>query len=956
MAGRPRVLIEEYIPIEAIGAESLRDASAAQKPPLNRLHVWWARRPLTVSRAAILASLLPAETDPAWLLDTMGIKGDPAAKRAELQEATRKGINLGANPYGYARAFTYNPEPSRMREVAARLRDTWGTDCPVVLDPFSGGGSIPFEAMRLGFEVKANELNPVAAVILEATLEYPARFGEGLASDISSWGKEWAKRARADLERFFPVPSEEKVLAYVWAHTVRCPDCGLVIPLSPNWWLDKSKTPPVAARLVVPPDSRDAHCTFEVPVAVRRGSGFDPAEGTCRGGDAQCPRCRVTVDGAYIKSEAQSGRMGSQLYAVVVDRGAGREYRAPNEADLAAVEAAEKQYREHVQEWLRDGFLPGQLYPENVTDTRPLQYGMDHWYKLFSPRQALVLSNYVRHLKDLKGEIRSKLPRDRADAVITYLAIALDKSADYNSRMTRWHSGRAVVANTFDRHDFAFKWSYGEFDGCHQLLPWAVDQVADAYGGLARLLPAHAFAATTGGLPQPSTASRARSLLESRSDLADHLNVTRGNAADLGHLADSSVHLICADPPYYDNVMYGELSDFFYVWESVLLQDVYPDWFQEALVGKDEEAVANPARFAGQGRKGVKDLAKRDYEAKMQSCFREAYRVLHPQGAFTIMFTHKSVDAWDTLAAALIDAGFEITASWPVHTESDKSLHQAKKNAAQSTVLLVCRKREDTGGGTWFDDILGELRQTARNKAASFQEQGLRGVDLYISTFGPALQVLSQNWPVKNSDGTLLRPEQALDVARAEVTDFRFRQLLAGRHAQFDPPTEFAILAWDIFRAVAFPFDEARKLAMSVGADPDDLRNAMALVQKASENVKLLSPAERRRTRPAQVNPEATSFPSVINAVHTATLVHQEDGPRALEAFFRRTGLWRDTTFLAAVEALLQVVPQTKATEAHFRPLYDMAQSALEAQIKLPQLRLFDAEGPAESGDEEEEV
>lgn len=939
-------MIEDYIPVEAIGAESLRERGASSAlPPLYFLHVWWARRPLMASRAAVLASLLPAgERDEQWLLETTGVHGDPAATRAALQEANRKGIRLGTNPYGYARAFTYNPPPSRMVEVRTLLRKIWGTERPVVLDPFAGGGSIAFEALRLGLQVYANDLNPVAAVILKATLEYPARFGEQLAEEIEAWGQRWSQRVQKELEPFFPVPEGERVLAYVWARTIQCPDCGLVIPLSPNWWLDRTKDPRIAARLVVPQDPSLNRCTFEI-VQIRRTNDYDPSEGTWRSGDARCPRCGLTVESDYIKSEAQAGRMGSQLYAVAIDRGSGREYRTPTEIDLAAVEAAKAEYQEHWQEWLRYDLLPTQEIREGLKTREPRTYGMTHWHQLFSPRQALVLATYVRHLKALKSEIHDTLPRDRADAIITYLSLILDKCADYNSCMTLWHSGRAVLAHTFDRHDFSFKSSHGEFDGAHQLLPWALSQVVDAYRGIARLLPADRFVLAMSNTPsvrEGSTPYPTSMSLQARIDASDRLQITQGNAADLAHLPNESVHLVCADPPYHDNVMYGELSDFFYVWQRLVLKDVYPDWFQEELVAKDEETVANPARFTGNGRRSARELAKRDYEAKMQACFREIFRVLHPQGVFTLMFTHKSVEAWDALATALIQAGFEITASWPVHTESDNSLHQAKKNAVQSTIFLVCRKRQGGGRGAWFDDIQGELRRVAREKADEFQKKGLQGVDLYIATFGPALQVLSRHWPVKNSDGSLLRPEQALDVVRSEVTDYRLRQLLGGHSTRFDPATDFFILAWDAYRAVEFPFDEARKLALSVGSDVEELKGNLALLQRNQRNVRLLTPAERRRARPGRIDPNATGFANLIDAIHTATYVYQEEGPRALEAFLRRTGLWNSDPFLKAVETLLQVIPQTRATEAHFRPLFDMARSALDDRLKLPQLTVFD--------------
>ncbi|NLG68337.1 MAG: DUF1156 domain-containing protein [Firmicutes bacterium] len=417
---------------------------------------------------------------------------------------------------------------------------------------------------------------------------------------------------------------------------------------------------------------------------------------------------------------------------------------------------------------------------------------------------------------------------------------------------------------------------------------------------------------------------------------------------------DGSVHLICTDPPYYDNVMYGELSDFFYVWQRLVLDDIYPDWFRDELVPKAEEAVANPARFVREGQRRSRELARRDYEAKMQAAFREAYRVLHPRGVFTLMFTHKSVEAWDALASALIEAGFEITASWPVHTESDKSLHQAKKNAVRSTVLLVCRKREETDGeGVWFDDILAELRETARAKALEFHEQGMRGVDLMIAAFGPALQVVSRRWPVRNSDGSLLRPEQALDEVRREVTSLRLRQLLKGRDSRCDPETQFVVLAWDQYQAVEFPYDEARKLALSVGVDVESLKRDRALLQSRQDAVRLLTPAERRRIREQVLDPAAETFSSTIDAIHTAVFVHQQEGPLALDRFVRRTGVLSDPSFLLAVETLLHVIPQTKATEAHFDPLYAMAQSALQAHVNLPQRHMFEEEEGLTTDDEE---
>ncbi|MEA3404024.1 MAG: DUF1156 domain-containing protein, partial [Armatimonadota bacterium] len=223
---RPQVLIEEFMPVKELGIESKRESSTGHHPPPNRLHVWWARRPMTVSRAAILASMLPVDTDAKWFLKTLGIMGDPVSTYARLQRAKRKGERVES--YSYDRAFQYTPPLSVVEEVRERIASLWGQQDMVVLDPMAGGGSIPFEAMRYGFDTYANELNPVAAVILEATLRYPAQFGPGLAKDIRRWANELHDRVRPQLAEFYPKQPGEEIFAYVWARTVRCPNCGLI--------------------------------------------------------------------------------------------------------------------------------------------------------------------------------------------------------------------------------------------------------------------------------------------------------------------------------------------------------------------------------------------------------------------------------------------------------------------------------------------------------------------------------------------------------------------------------------------------------------------------------------------------------------------------------------------------------------------------------------------------------
>jgi len=469
--------------------------------------------------------------------------------------------------------------------------------------------------------------------------------------------------------------------------------------------------------------------------------------------------------------------------------------------------------------------------------------------------------------------------------------------------MVRWHSSREVIAGTFDRHDFSFKWSHGEFDASRNLLPWALEQVLNAYEGIVNLV-----APARGDL---------FNFFSSKPPL-ERLTITQGSAASLTSYDSSSVHLICVDPPYYDNVMYSESSDFFYVWMKRSIGHLYPDLFTDELTNKDDEAVANVARFASLNNRKKRELAEKDYERKMTACFQEMHRVLRPDGVLTVMFTHKRTEAWNTLARALIDAGFSIQASWPVHTESEHSLHQAKKNAAASTILLVCRKREPDREPTWWDDIRGQVREAARQKAAEFQKQGITGVDLYISTFGPVLSVLSRHWPVYTSEvdaetgrPLTLNPELALEIAREEVINLRKQGLLQGRSIEFDPVTDWYIMAWDAFKAREFPFDEARKLAIALNLDVDqDLKTTKKVIKKSGNFVSLNTPKERSRRN--LVDPERVDFDCYLDALHTAMLIYSEDGGRNCERFLNDTGLRSDSTFKAALQALLSAIPRKK--------------------------------------------
>ncbi len=533
---------------------------------------------------------------------------------------------------------------------------------------------------------------------------------------------------------------------------------------------------------------------------------------------------------------------------------------------------------------------------------------------MFSPRQLLTHATFADELLQLSELIRGELEQETADAVLIELALAQGKALNWNARASSWDVSRQKMRSLFDKHNFAFKWTFAEFEGAEALYGWCIERVIAAYKDIADTFH------KTGLVVE---AAHEQAVLRS-------VTVTQGNGADLKHLSDASIAHVCMDPPYYDNVMYAELADFFYVWEKRTLGHLLPEYFTGEVTDKENEAVANPARFAAFGRK-KKELADADYEAKMTAIFAECHRVLRDDGVLTVMFTHKRAEAWDTLGTALLEAGFTIETSWPVNTESEHSLHQARLNSAASTIMLVCRKRMTKPvEQIFFEDIESDVRQASREALVRFERSGLSGVDLLLSTYGPAMSVISGHWPVYSSraseDGTmqLLRPEEALDAARSEVARLQLNRIV-GHSAQFEPFTDFTLLAWHTFKAAEFGFDDARRLALNTGGlDVDDLVRAK-IVEKKAGTVRLREPQERvvrgSSASMAGVNPVAEHFDHPIDAVHTVCYIADMDGLTSAKAFLDRTSLTKDRGFRDCLQGLINAVPRVKAQGEWVVPL-----------------------------------
>jgi putative DNA methylase len=765
-----RFLIETVLPIRELSAEARRE-KAIRHGHISTLHVWWARKPLVTARAAVLGALLTedSEVDARFIANLC---------RWEVHDGDPGGRYL-------------------LEQARCRIRQRFGDQPPKVLDSFAGGGSIPLEALRLGAEAYAVEYNPVAYLILKATVEYPQRYGHRLISEVQRWGEWVLERAKEALAPFYPQVEGETTVAYLWRRTIQCPNpaCGAEIPLASQWWLARKANKAVALK----PLPNHAAKQVDFTIAEGKAINFDPSKGTVARGNAVCLLCHTSADDKYVKSEAQAGRMGHRLVAVVTTRGRGqgRTYRIATNHDHAAFHNAEAALHNLTQtpspwasglSWIPDEpMLPS--IGNNFTVSGEYPYGIRQWGQLFNPRQLLALCTFGKWVREAHRRILQETnDPDFAKAVATYLAFGVDIHANRNSALGSWTPDRENIRSVFAGHHLHMVWDYSESN-----------PISGASGSWDEAVEAPIrYLTRESRIPQAGSA---------------HL----GSAAALP-FPDKHFDAVVIDPPYADNVPYADLADFFYVWLRRIVGDLYPEAFQTLLTPKDEEAVVNPARFGG--KKQGEQIAQRHYQRLMQKSFEEIYRVLKPDGMAVVMFTHRSTEAWERLIQSLLDAGLYPTASFPVHTEMEASTHQRGKGAIQSTILMACRRRPENASVGWYAQVRAELEQVVQERLQAFWRAGIRGADFFISAIGPAVGVFGKYRKVMRPDGAEITLRQLLEETREIVSAFALAQMGL---ASLDEPTRFYILYRWAYGGDALSFDEANKLAKSAGAELDAL-------------------------------------------------------------------------------------------------------------------------------------
>lgn len=819
-------LIEVALPLDDINAASAREKSIRHGHP-STLHLWWARRPLAAARAVIWSSLVD----------------DPSAHPEEFPTVEEQAVER-ERLFGILRELVVweNSNNDRVLNAAkAEIKRSMGDDLPPLLDPFAGGGAIPLEAQRLGLKAFAQDLNPVAVTINKAMIEIPPLFADkpavnpeargkltnggwsgnaGLAADVKYYGTWMKEEAAQRIGHMYPkvrVPAEQgdgeaTVIAWLWARTVKCPNpaCGHEAILVRSFDLSKKKGKEWHAE----PVCEGGEVRFEV------APGKATQDGTVNRRGATCVHCGAPIAFDHIREESREGRMGAKLMAIVAEGQRGRIYIAPDEVQIAAADVP-----------MPDDYPQGKLayYPGHLNTN---VYGLDEFWKLFTNRQLTALTTFSA----LVGEAQKKaeadaiaagLPDDgvgldeggtgaRAygEAVGVYLAFVVDKLTDYHSSICSWNAGRDQTRNVFGRQAIPMTWDYAENNPLCSSSGSMINML-DWVTKVLRQLP-----------------------MKAKSGIARQFDAQSDN--------DMRGILVSTDPPYYDNIGYADLSDFFYVWLRQSLRSTYPKLFSTMLVPKHEELVATPYR-EDRGKEGAREF----FEEGMFSTFKQVNKYARDDVPVTIYYAFKQSETetsndvestastgWETMLSAIIRAGFSINGTWPMRTEKPGRTIGNGANALASSIVLVCRKRpEGAPMGTRRDFVMA-LKRELGPALDKLRSSNIAPVDLAQSAIGPGIGVYSRYSQVLEADGSPMTVRAALQLINQEVDAY-----FSDQDGELDRESRFCV---DLYTQKAFDtikFGEADVLARAKNVSIEGLA-AQGLLASVKGNVHLLDRSE----------------------------------------------------------------------------------------------------------------
>ena len=823
-----RKLIEVALPLETINRESAREKSIRHGHP-STLHLWWARRPLAAARAVLFAQLVD---DPSSHPDQFPTEATQRAERERLHKIIERLV-----------VWENTRDQVLLAEAHAEILASTGGHPPPILDPFAGGGTIPLEAQRLGLEAHASDLNPVAVLINKAMIEIPPKFANrqpvfpgladvrignwegamGLAADVRSYGEWMRDEAQRRIGGHYPQATLEDgttatVIAWLWTRTVTCPNpaCGIEMPLVRSWWLGKKKGQEVWVRPIIEATSEHPsgkRVGFEIGHGVA-GAPRSSEDGTVGRNGATCIACGSSVTLEQVRAMSREVGFGAQLMAVVAGGDRRRSYLPPDREHRRAAEVD------------RPDSAPEANLPDEALGFRVQNYGLTRWADLFTNRQLLALTTF----SDLVLEARERIlhnalsggmPRGEglesggsdaeayADAVATYLGMGVSRLSDIANALAHWETTKTQVRHLFTRQAIPMVWDFAE---------------STPFG-------------TAAGSYLVSLGNLAKSIVVTGTASSQ---VQQFNAAAL----DYRGALLSTDPPYYDNIAYADLSDFFYVWLRRSLRDVYPELLSTMLVPKAEELVADPFRHHG------KAGAKAFFEDGFRQVFARARQTAFADYPITVYYAFKQSDSsedgtastgWETLLDGMIHSGWAITATWPLRSELGNRMRSLDSNALASSIVLALRPRPDDAPTTDRRGLIAALHDELPDALRKLQQGAIAPVDLPQAAIGPGMAVFSRYAKVIENDGTTMTVRSALARIN-EILD----QVLNEQEGDFDAATRFAIAWYRQHGYATGKFGVADDLARARNTAVETLVRDGILTSTAGK-VTLLSPAKMQQ-------------------------------------------------------------------------------------------------------------
>lgn len=827
-------LIEVALPLEAINAQSAREKSIRHGHP-STLHLWWARRPLATARAVLFAQLVddPGENAVEFRAEAekQGIDDVEAFVTSRVDAERQRLFDLITRMVDWDNLG----DEALFDEVRAEIRRSTNDNPPAILDPFAGGGTIPLEAQRLGLEAHASDLNPVAVLINKALIEIPPKFANrppvfpgaegtrtdwpkatGLAEDVRRYGEWMRDEAQKRIGHLYPKATlpdgtEANVIAWIWARTVTCPNpaCGIEMPLVRSWWLGKKK----GKEAYVVPTVVGSRVEYSIGHDLKSAPGKDDA-GTVGRLGAKCLACGSAVPLAYVREQSRIAGLGARMMATVAEGNRSRIYLAPSDGQVHAAEEASPTD------------IPQGLLPEKALSFRVQAYGMTAWTDLFTNRQLTALTTF----SDLVGEARERVLQDAiagglaegdrleqggtgaaayADAVATYLAFPISRMANKLSSICSWDSSPKMesVRGLFARQAIPMAWDYAEanpFAGSggdfSEDVRW-VERVLDR-------VPASS----------PGIASNA-------------------DAATRGY---QSV-LISTDPPYYDNIGYSDLSDFFYVWLRRSLRHIQPTLLRTMLVPKAEELVANPYRHGG------KDGARDFFETGFEHVFARARSVATDDYPIAVYYAFKqsetdtggtSSTGWETILGSMVRAGWSVTATWPVRSELGNRMIASGTNALASSIVLALRPRPEDAPILDRRGFLTELKSTLPEALRNLQQGSIAPVDMAQAAIGPGMAIFSKYARVVEPSGEDMSVRDALRAINGVLDE-----VLSQQEGDFDDDTRWCVTWFETHGFDVSLYGDAENLATAKNASVAGLARA-GVISSGGGKVKLFTPDE----------------------------------------------------------------------------------------------------------------